>query len=243
MSRATRTLLGVLAMVVLVAAGCGDGTPEAGDPTESPQAGEEADLPEGAVAVVDGNEITEEAFEDRYEQVLAIPAVAEQIEGRREAVEPMLRAQVLSQILVSDILSRGAEDEFGIEVTDADVRQRLEELEDEAGGEDAFASELEESGLTREVLVEQQLPLELLIEQVEDEVADRDIEATPPPAQPGQQQPDEAQLAFQQWALGKFSEADVVVSSEIGTWDPQAGQVQPPGAAGGIAPGQQAPPG
>lgn len=244
MPRAARALLGLLMVIMLVAAACGGETPDAGDATDAPDAGEDADLPDGAVAVVDGNEITEETFEDRYDQVLAIPSVAEQIEGQREAAEPTLRAQVLSQLLVSDILLRGAEDDFGIEVTDEDVRDRLEELEEEAGGEDEFAAELEETGLTKEVLVDQQLPLEIMIEQVEDELGDDDVETPPPPAEPGQQQqPTEAQLALQEWAVGKFSEADVVVSSEIGTWDPQSGQVRPPGGAGVAPPGQQAPPG
>lgn len=245
MPRAARAFIAILAAIVLVAAACGDDGSDSADGADGPDAAEDTQLPEGAVAVVDGNEISEETFEDRYDQVLAIPAVADQLEGPQgEAAEPMLRAQVLSQLLVSDILSRGAEDDFGIEVTDEDVQERLEELEDEAGGEDEFAAELEESGLTQEVLVDQQLPLEILIEQVQDEVADEDPEASPPPAQPGQQQPpSEAELAFQEWALGKFSDAEVSVRSEIGTWDPQSGQVRPPGGSGVAPPGQQAPPG
>lgn len=241
MPRAARALVGILAAIILVAAACG------GDGADVPEAGEDSDPsepPEGAVAVVDGNEISEEAFEERYEQVLAIPAVAQQLEGEQgEAAKPMLRAQVLSQMLVSDILSRAAEDDFDIEVTDGDVRERLQELEDEAGGPDELAGQLEQAGITEDVLVEQELPFTIMIEQVQEEVAGDDVEEPPPP-QPGQQQPpSEAELAFQEWALAKFADAEVSVRSEIGTWDPQSGQVQPPGGAGGFPPGQQPPPG
>lgn len=249
-----RAWVGALTVLMLVAAACGSGgsedseagpeVPEAGE-NPAGEGGEAPEPPEGAVAVVDGNQISEEDFEAQLGQVLAIPAVAEQLEGGQdEAAEPIFRAQVLSQLVVSDILFRAAEDDFGIEVTDEDVEGRLDELHEEAGGEDEFGRQLEEDGLTEEVLVAQELPLVLTIEEVQDEVAGDAAEEPPPPPSPDQQQPpSEAELALQDWVLGKFADAEVSVRSEIGTWDPQTGQVQPPGGASGIGPGGQPQPG
>ncbi len=246
MSKAMRAFVGVLAAVMLLAAGCGDDGSEGGEAgpevpeTDEGSGGEGDDLsepPQGTVAVVDGTAITVDDFEAQFEQVTAIPAVAEQLDGAQgEAAEPIVRAQILSQIIVSDILLRGAEDDFGIEITDEEVEGRLEELEEEAGGEDDFARQLAEGGITEEVLVTQELPLVLTMEQVQNEVAGDAADEPPPPAPGGQQQPSEAELALQDWALGKFASAEVSVRSEIGTWDPQTGQIQPPGGAGGIAP-------
>lgn len=249
MPRSARVILGILAAMSLTVAALGSYGSEAGDvdrqaPANGDGSGAAPEPPEGAAAVIDGDEISDEALVSQYQKVLAIPAVAEQVEAQGDAATPMLRAQVLSQILVSEILSRGAEEDFGIVVSDDEVRDRLGQMQAQAGGADEFGQRLRGMGTTEEMLVEYDLPFALLIERVQEKVAPDKAGATPPPAPPGRQQPpSEAQRAFQKWAFGKFAAAEVSVRSGIGVWDPRTGQVQPPGGVGGMVPGGQPQPG
>lgn len=242
--RAARTFLLVLAATILVAAACGnDGSDSAGPqaPDTSDESGADGEAgnlpepPESAVAVVDGQEISEETFEEQYEQVRSLPAVSEQLQGDQAAsAEPILRAQLLSQLVVSDILFRAADDEFDIDISDEQVESRLAKLQEDAGGEEEFARTLEKQGITEELLVEQELPFVLLIEELRSAVAGDDAEQPPPPPTGESQQPTEADRALQEWVTNQLASAEVRVRSEIGTWDPQSGQVRPPGGTGGM---------
>lgn len=230
-----RVLVGLLALMALVAGACTSNdsdTDATGGPEEETTT--ENEVPDGVAAVVDGTEITDRTVEEWFDEAAKSPEVAARLEGGQgEQIRPALRAQILSRLIVSDILTRAASDDFGIEVSDEEVVARRDELVKEAGGEDALAQQLATAGLTEELLVEHELPMLIILEEVEHEFAsDTDAEATTTTtaAVPGAQPPpSESQQAMQEWGRARFAEADVTVRPAYGTWDPQTGQVQPEG--------------
>lgn len=239
-----RALVGLLAVFALMAGSCGSDDSEA-DAASGPdeETTNQRQVPEGVAAVVDGTEITDRTVEEWFDEAAKSPEVAARLEGGQgEQIRPALRAQILSRLIVSDILTRAASDDFGIEVSDEEVVARRDELVKEAGGEDALAQQLATAGLTEELLVEHELPMLIILEEVEKEFSsDTDPEATTTTtaAVPGAQPPPtESQQAMQEWGRARFAEADVTVRTSYGTWDPQTGQVQPEGGVpSGPAPG------
>ena len=231
-----RYLFALLAVAGLILAGCGnddaDDAATNGDPgaaqngnADLPEARD--DVPDGVAATVGSAEIDIETVEDIYDEIAASPAISEQLEGepdQTQLMESMLRAQVLSQLVIQEIVAQGASEDFGIEVTTADLEEALEELEAEAGGQDEFETQLEAVGLTRDVFIQMELPLTVVLDELQDEFGDL---TTSPDDEPGEFS--EGQQQLQEWGLSKFLEADVAVSADYGTWNPQSGQVEPPG--------------
>ena len=247
-----RTPLAALAAATLALAACGDGddaaddtaddttddtTTVADDPAatdESP--GEDApdvdappaggdDVPDGVAASVGPTEITVDTVEGLYEEISTSPVFAAQLEDDETgAVATTLRAQLLSQLVVQEIVERGAADDFGIEVTDADLDASLARVEAETEAQGGLDAALEMSGLTREAFVRLELPLMALLDQLEAEFGDLQPD---PGADPGEMPAGQAEL--QEWGVDKFAAADVAVSPDYGTWDPVAGQVLPVG--------------
>ena len=134
-SRLLLVALGALLSVVLAA--CGD--------TELGQA--------GTAATVNDAEVTVEELEQRYEEAAQTPQVAQQLEANPEATRQQLEAQVLTQLIQSELLRQGAE-ELGVEVTDADIADQREQLVEQVGGEEALQTLLEDNGISEDQLDE-----------------------------------------------------------------------------------------
>jgi parvulin-like peptidyl-prolyl isomerase len=133
-------------------------------------------------ATVNGTEVMVSEVESRYEQAKASPQVAQQLEADSEGTyEAQLQAQILSQLVVSELLEQWADD-LGVEATDADVEQERADLVEQLGGQEAFDQAVSESGLSDED-VEEQLRQRVLQNKISDsvagevEVSDADVEA------------------------------------------------------------------
>lgn len=199
-----------------------DGEDEPSEDSDE-QAAPASDLPDGVAATVDGAEIDRSTLADLFDELVEAPIFAAQAEEDPERFESTLQAQILSQLVVSEIVLRGAEEDFDIEVSQDDLDATLDDMVEEAGGPDAFDSQLEEAGLTRDVFVRMELPLTALLEQLESEFGDLEAD---PAAEPGAMP--EGQAALQEWGVEKFAAADVAVDPGLGTWNPEAGQILPP---------------
>jgi hypothetical protein len=228
-------LAAVVAVVPLALLGCGNGddgatAPEATAPLTVPAFDDvpipQDDVPEGVAATVDSTEIEIDTVERIYDEISASPAIAEQLEGDDGAMgSAVLRAQVVTQLVVTEIVQRGAAEDFGIQISSADLDAALADVEAEAQAQGGLDAALEGAGLTREVFVQLELPIIALLDQLEDEFGELSAD---PGAEPGVTP--EGQVDLQAWGSAKFAEADVAVSSEYGVWNPQTGQVEPAGS-------------
>ena len=133
-----RLLLAALgSLLAVVLAACGD--------TDLGQA--------GTAATVNDAEITVEELEQRYDEATQTPQVAQQLEADPEGTRPQLEAQLLTQLVQSQLLRQGAE-ELGVEVTEADIATQRERLVEQVGGEEALQGLLEENGISEDQLSE-----------------------------------------------------------------------------------------
>lgn len=181
------------------------------------------DVPDGVAATVDSTEISIEAFEGIFDEIAGSSAIAPQLEGDDgEAMTSALRTQLLSQLVVQEIVVQGAAEDYSIELTDDDLETTLDGFESEAGGSEAFDSQLEEAGLTRDAFVRLELPLAAVFQELESEFGDLAVDPDAPDEAP------EGQAALQEWATSKFADAEVAVAAEYGTWVPETGEIQPP---------------
>lgn len=155
-----RAPLGLLALLALLAAGC---IPDAaGNPR--------------IAAKVDGTEISLDTVEDRYEAVAGSPQVESQLRLDADgSFRRQLQAQVLTQLIRSELLERGAR-ELGLEVTAEDVAETRAEIVEEVGGEDAFQLVIEQNNLT-ETDVERELR-NIAIQDAVEAALTSDIEVT-----------------------------------------------------------------
>ncbi len=120
------------------------------------------ELLDPAAAVVNGNKITvEEIAEDleRYESSTQFEDLAQQ--GDAQELKRQVEQQLLSQEIRRAVLEPKAE-ELGIEVSEDEIQQRLDEIKADYETPEAFEKELKEQNLT--------------LEQVEQLVADRLLE-------------------------------------------------------------------
>jgi peptidyl-prolyl cis-trans isomerase C len=171
MTRFRLTALSLLAAVVLVAAACGG--------SDSDEA-----VPAGAIAVVDGEEVSKADFD-------AVMAQAEKGYESREQEFPKagtpehttLKNQIV-QFLVQREQFEQAADDMGVEVTDEDVDKRLQEIKTQyfEGDDKKYQEQIEKQGMTEEQVrrdvraqVVQQKIFDQLTEDVE--VTDAEIEA------------------------------------------------------------------
>lgn len=233
-------VLATLAALVLALAACGDGAEEgaSGDvsPTATAADGDTAapELEDGVAAVVDGDEIPADLLEARVETAASAPELAEVLEGENgDAARAQLRASILSQLIVNEIVVAGAE-ERGLEIDDEAIAETRDELTSQAGGEAAFEEQVGAAGLDEDQLAAE-LEAITALRLVRDDLSDG---ASPAPTEPSADAttPDPADLALQEWLIERLGTADVTVAPEIGTWDPAQGLVVPPGG------GLQAPP-
>ncbi|HJR44432.1 MAG TPA: peptidylprolyl isomerase [Actinomycetota bacterium] len=145
-----RLLLSCIAVLSLIAPACGE-------------------LLDPAAAVVNGKKITVEQISaelDRFERSPEFDRLAEQ--GDAQELKRQVEQQILSQEIRRAVLEPKA-DEVGIEVTDEDVQERLEQVKADFPNEGAFAETLKEQGLTldqlegflRDNILEEQLRTEI----------------------------------------------------------------------------------
>ena len=165
-------LLAALALGV-AAAGCGGGDEES----------ESIDVPAGAIAVVGGQEIPKA----EYDRLLA---AAEKTYKAREQAFPEAGTPEFAQLrnaivrnLVETTQFEIAAQELGIEITDKEIDERLDQLKEQyfEGDEQRYKDELEAQGLTEEQVrsdLETRLLSEKVFEKVtsEVEVTDEEIQ-------------------------------------------------------------------
>ena len=158
-------------VVVLVAATMGLGKPS---------------VPDDAVAFVEdveGGEITPEEFQTAIAQA----AASQGAQGTPEPGDPQyaaLKAPAISELLLARWV-RGEADERGIEVTEREVDERLEEIiETDFGGRPQFERFLEDSSLTEEGARER-VELQILTSCLQDRVVPQDPESPTPPSREG----------------------------------------------------------
>lgn len=160
----TRHLPALLTVVLVLAlVACGPG----GDPT--------------VAASVDGEDIPVTAVERRFEAVSANPQFASQVADDEDGTfTAQVQASLLSDLIESTIVRQGAE-ERGLEISDADVEARTQEIVDQMGQEQ-FDDFVEQSGMSADDIAEQIRDLvrrERLQEELaaDVEVGDDDVEA------------------------------------------------------------------
>ncbi len=240
----TRLPLALLLSGALVLSACGGGeeassdatatdTPSATATDAAPDADAQADLvsedlPEGVAATVGGEEIPVEDLEARLELIRSIPQVEEQLEGETaDQVESQLQQQALSQLVLQEVVIQGAADE-DVEVTDDQVAERRSEIEEQAGGDEAFAEQLASAGVPEDQL-DEELRASIAFEVVTEKLlADAGVEpaATPTEGDTAAPQADpQAQQIQQDWLTQLVSSTDVVVDEAYGAWNPATGQV------------------
>lgn len=210
----------------------GDDVDENDDDSTDPPAGETSgdddaasDVPEGVAASIGSTEITVDTVEGIYDELAASPSLAAQIEDDETGMtSSTVRAQVLSQLVVQEVITDAAADDFGIEVTEADLDASLAEVESETEAQGGLDAALEVSGLSRATFLELELPLIALLDQLEGEFG---ALQPAPDAAPGEVP--EGQAELQEWGSAAFAAADVTVAADYGVWDPLSGQVQPAG--------------
>lgn len=217
-----------------------DGATDA--PTEAAPELRSADLPEGVAATVDGTEIEVADLEERLALIREIPQMQEQLEGENaQQVEAQLTSQVLGQLVLQEVVLQGAAEE-GVEVGDDRVAQDRAELTEKAGGEDAFAQQLAQSGVPEGQLDEElraSIAFELVTEQLLEEAGvETPTEGTAPPTESStatdapteggtESAASEATRVQREWLMKLVNDADVVVDESYGAWNPQTGQVVP----------------
>ena len=113
-----------------------------------------ANLIDPAAAVVAGREITVEEIADAVEEFEA-SAQFERLadEGEAERAKREFEQNVLSRLIRRAVLAPKAA-ELGIEVTDADVDERIEEIKGDFGSEQEFEQAVSDQGFTMESLRE-----------------------------------------------------------------------------------------
>ena len=186
------------------------------------------DLPEGVAATVGGEQIPVQDLEARLEVIRTIPQVQEQLEGDEASqVEAQLQQQALSQLVLQEVVIQGAAEE-DVEIADEQVAERRTELQESAGGEDAFVEQLANAGVPEDQL-DAELRASIAFEVVTEKLlADAGVEPAPTPTEGATTAPPvnpEAQQVQQQWLTELVSSTDVVVDEAYGAWNPATGQV------------------
>lgn len=233
-------LAALLAALAVLVAGCGNGDDNGADTSAEPPDSEDvstsqddrgAELSDDVAAVVNGQDIPAANVDEQIEAFSDNPQIAEQLEGEQgEQTRMLLRAQILSSAIVTQVAVESAE-ELGQPVTDDDVAQARSELEEQTGGAEELETALEEEGLTDSQLDLQLQALAALrnIEQALEEEGGEDAGGEQAPG--GEGAPSASEQRAQQFVGEQLAAADVVVNDDYGSWDAQSGQVTPPGGA------------
>ncbi|MPZ88844.1 MAG: hypothetical protein GEU81_12370 [Nitriliruptorales bacterium] len=128
-------------------------------------------------AAVNGQNISIAIIEERLEILRDNPQVAEQLENDPDGtLLAQAENELLNDLIQSTLLEQGAQEEFDIEVTEADVDEQREQVVDQVGGQDAFDEFVEQNSVSEEE-IETQLRRLSLTEQVT-AVLSEDVEVT-----------------------------------------------------------------
>ena len=138
----------------------------------------EKDVPEGAIAAVGDDVVTQAQFDEIMAQAKAqygaqegAPAFPE--EGSAEY--DTLKAQIVKYLVQNAIVEQNGE-ELGVSVTAEDIDQRLTEIEAQVGSEKKLAKLLKDQNVTEEQLREQ-IAAQMLLDAVRTKVYE-DVEIT-----------------------------------------------------------------
>ena len=124
----------------LVLAACGEAADVVNGPSGNP----------ANAATVNGDDITVETLEHRYEVAEQNPEVAPQLaEDADGMVARNLQADLLSQLIRSVLIEQGAT-ELGVTVGPDEIAAKRGEIVEQVGGEDAFQQIIETNGLSEE---------------------------------------------------------------------------------------------
>lgn len=244
-----RTLTVLLATLALLLAACGNDDADDGDNgADAPQMGDNGELdladepgdqpepPEGAAAQVGAVEIPEATLEDLFDEISASPSFEGSFEGDEgEVMGAVLRAEILGQLIAQEIILQAAAEEFDFTIGEDEIDAAYADLATQFGGEEELDAQLEVSGLSRDVFERLELPMLTALLFLEEEFGvENGVDA--------EGQPSEAQQELQNWAFDRFATTEVLVSSNYGAWNSQAGQVEPPMSPEfDMAPGDMAP--
>lgn len=122
---------------------------------------------EGLIAKVEGEEITEEQFNDEYKifESLYIKQFGEDAMSQKDedgrTTEEVLKEQILDKIIMETIIEKQAS-EMEISVSDEEVKEKTEDYISMTGGEEAFNEFLEKNNITKKYFGEN-LRKELLV--------------------------------------------------------------------------------
>ena len=153
------------ALLGLATACGGDGTETSAEPAST------IDVPVDAIAVVDDTPVPKEDFDRLFRQ-----AEAAYEAQQREFPEPgtpeyeTLKNQTV-EFLVDRVIRQKEAAELGIEITDAEVDEKLEELKQQffGGDEEKYKDELEAQGIT-DADIREDLRAQILSQKIFDEV-------------------------------------------------------------------------
>ena len=136
----------------------------------------QADVPDDAVAVVDGDEITE----DEFDRALSQAAVRQGLPEAPPADDPQyeaVRDQALNDLLDAAWILGEAE-ERGVEVSDEEVRREFDQTKEENfKTEKEYQDFLEQNGFTQED-IDLRVRLQLLSEKIQTQITDDADEVT-----------------------------------------------------------------
>lgn len=120
-----------------------------------------------AVALVNGEEISENEFNSRVaqtESLLAAQGQSAQLED--PTVRSQMEQQILDQMILETLLLQKAEEQ-GVSVSSAEVDQEISNLVEQVGGQEAFEAQLNEQNISESQLrsdIEQQLITQQFLE-------------------------------------------------------------------------------
>jgi hypothetical protein len=213
---------------VLVLAGCGsdpDGATTAPDPAATApgddQVGEtfSADLADGVAAEVGGVTIAVALIDARNQLLREDPQFGAQLEEDETGqLEGQLRAQILNQLVLQELVLQGAASD-GIEVTDDDVAAERAVLVEEFGDEETLQAQLAAAGLPEDQL-EMEIRASLAIDRITEQLL----------ADAGDLDPEDQEARFavqEQWLRSVADDVEVVVDTAFGAWSPEQLAVVP----------------
>jgi peptidyl-prolyl cis-trans isomerase SurA len=169
-----RTVLGlVTAAAMLTLSACGGGDSDSADAGKD--ASSSASPSDGAVAEVNGEEVTKEEFTPIYEAAFQQAAMQAQMSGEAPD-EEALKKQTVDDLVDTELLVQEA-DARGLSVSDEDIDAELSDLaqQNQMGSAEELLAAVEKQGITEEQ-ARSQVETQVLVEQL---VADEDGSAEP----------------------------------------------------------------